>query len=161
MGAILHDGNNYSGTGIGTPAVDIPFAAGLSGMKAKNVNDAILEIFDIVKNSVAQFTSHEYTYTGDNGQTKMQFLKDCLKKSSRSIGGFHLIYLTVESDNRFVGMTTTAGTKCSFTLHSIDNPGVVYYGYFDNMVTENSTSFMMYKVSTDGTELFSKPDFTI
>lgn len=161
MGSILHGGNNYSGTGIGTPAVDITFAAGLSGLKAQNVNDAILELLEIVQNSVAQFTSHQYTYTGDNGQTKMQFLKESLKKSSRSVGGFHLMYLTIASDNNFVGMTMTAGTKCSFTLHSVEDPGVIYYGNFDNMVTENSNSFMMYRVSNDGTELFSKPDFTI
>lgn len=161
MGAIMHGGNNYSHNGLMSPATDVSFAAGLSGLKSKNVNDAILEVLEIVQNVVAQFTSHTYEYTGANGQTKMAFLKEALVESSRSVGGFHLMYLTVETDNRFVGMTTTAGTKCSFTLHSIDNPSVMYYGYFDNMVTGNVDSFRMYKVTNDGTELFSKPDFTI
>lgn len=161
MGSLVRGGVSYTHNGYGSAATDVQFLAGDSGLVSKDVNSAILELATILKNSVAQFAYHNYQYTGANNQTVMEFLKETLIDASRSIGGFHLFYLTVAEDKHYIGLTMTADTKCSFDLRSVENPSVAYYGSFDNMSTGSADSFKMYAVTTDGEELFSKPEFTL
>lgn len=159
MGVIRKSNENFSNDGFGMAAVDVKFSPGLSGLTSNNVNDAILEIAEIVKNTALQFVGKSYVCYDNNA--KMQFLKDSLVDASRAEGGFKLFTLTISDAVAYIGMTTTAGTKCSFTLHSIATPATAYYGYFDNMSTGAADSFKMYQINGDGTELFTKAGFSI
>lgn len=161
MPSIFKAGNNYTNPGFGTPASDILFQAGLSGMKSKNVNDAILELASIVTNAVSQFTSHTYEYVASSGKTVTEFLKESLIASSRAPGGFHLFYLTISEGRHYIGLTRTTGTKCSFDLHSVETPDKFYYGSFDNMNTGSPDSFSMYILTSTGENLFTGPDFEV
>lgn len=148
MGSIYRGGKNFSQNGPGMPATQVPFAAETSGLKAKNVNAAILEVYGIVQNAVKQFTAHTYTYpTGANDQSVEDFLKDALKTASQKPGGFNLLDIT-KDNKHYIGVTSTVGSKCSFTLHSVENPANIFYGYFDNM--NSAGGVKIYKVT--GTE---------
>lgn len=141
MGAILRGGRNYSNGGPGAPASTVTFVADGTDMKARDVQTAIIELYNVMKGIMGK----EYTYpTGSDGQTDVEFLKDVLKKASRTTGGICPFVLN-KNEKRYVGVTYTTGEHCSFTLHSVENPANLYYGYFDNMHTVDG--FKIFKVS--------------
>lgn len=155
-GSLYRGGVNFSNGGPGSPATDISFAPGLSGLTSNNVNSAIIELATIVKNAVDQFTTHEYVYpTGDNTQTVSAFFEKSLRDASREAGAFHVMYLTVSEDQHYIGVTTTANHKCNFSLHSVEDPEKNYTGSFDDSNTDagftllKSTGFERTKFVTE------------
>ena len=161
MPRIIRGGIEYSGNGYDMPATNIKFSAGNSGLTSENVNDAIIELSRIVSNAVSQFAYHNYKYDIDTGKTVMEFLKDSLISASHSVGGFHLFYLEISEDKHYIGLTMTCNTSCSFNLRSIENPSIAYYGVFDTIIGDSAGNFTMFKINTDGENLFDSVDFTI
>lgn len=158
-GSIYRDGVNYSNAGPGCPATSITFLPETSGLKSKNVNDAIIELANILNTAVAQFVSHTYEYPTGSSQAKIDFVKETLKEASRAVGGFHLFSMKT-GVNEYIGMTHTVDNKCSFTLHSVDDPKLFYYGYFDDMDTA-SDKFYMYQATGTETNIFEESVFPL
>lgn len=154
-GSILRGGVNYSNHGFNTSAFDIGFSADINtGLASNNVNDALNELAYIVRNVAEQFSVHSFTLGADAKAS----LKEALLTCSRAIGGQRGFELRDSNDViKYIGVTLTSNTSCSFMLHSVADRSKIYYGAFDNL---DSTSFEMYPFA-GGSECFSDPSFVL
>lgn len=147
MSHIYKDGKEYGGYHA-TVASEVSFSPGLTGMEARNIQDAIIELAEKTIKLEHLLDKKQYTFITSDHKKELQ---DILIQQSR-LGGFSTF-----SINGYSGQTiTSTDGKVSFVLFSTtDNKA--YTGSFDTLHTDQP--FHLYQATIDSTDIWNTSEF--